>query len=80
MVDKSSEVVTRLVKELEGLELLNVFFKLGVFLSSEANIDTIKLGDSVEGIQMKVEFSGMPDVPVQLDSYEDVMMMDKDVV
>ncbi|MHA1285818.1 MAG: hypothetical protein ACTSPB_00315 [Candidatus Thorarchaeota archaeon] len=61
MVDKSGEVVTRLVEELEGLELLNVFFKLGVFLSAEANVDTLDIGDSAKGILMKVEFSGMPD-------------------
>jgi len=62
MVDKSGEVVTRLVEEYEGLELLNIFFKLGVFLSAEANVDTLEIGDNAKGIRMSVVFSGMPDV------------------
>jgi len=61
MVDKSGEIVARLVEESEGLELLNVFFKLGVFLSAEANVDTLEVGGSVKGIRMSVVFSGMPD-------------------
>ena len=60
-MDSEAQIVFDLSERLTGPQLLNVFFKLGLYIAVDTNADTLSM-ESKQGARMDVTFTGVPKV------------------